>query len=219
MYSGIHLLFYSCFAVLVFLIGNIHFHLAAALCVVSVLFFVPFRKVRGGFIPIILFLSFTFISNLLYQSGEVIAVLGPLAVTDEGLRIAALRTLRVFDLVYAAKILTHFTPMETMISSLRKLLLPLERIRIPVHEFFSITALTLQCFPVIKQKLYHKYNEAIKQRPAAESAGPGIKKMMSGAGLIASFLIPLFVESMAEPEKFFASVKPATEETEKNEDK
>jgi len=167
----------------------------------------PFSEVRRGLIPVTLFLSFTFISNLFYQSGKVMAVLGPLSVTDEGFRIASLRSLRVFDLVYAAKILAHVTTLEAMIGSLRKLLRPLERIGLPVHYFFSVTVLTLQCFPVIKQKIYDKYTEEMKQRSGAATCSRGIKNILPGARLIASFMIPLFVESMADPDKFFKDVK------------
>ena len=171
MYSGALLLFYSCFAALLFIAENIRFHIAATACVVTALMFVPFRRVKGGFLPISLFLGFTFVSNLFYQSGEVIAVAGPVTVTDEGLRIAALRALRVFELVYAAKILTYAVPLEAMIASLKNILQPLQRIGLPVHEFFSITALTLRCFPVIKQKLYERYGEAMRHRMSAASSG------------------------------------------------
>jgi len=152
----------------------------------------PLKKTGSGLVPILLFLVFTFAGNLFYQSGKVIVVLGSVAVTDEGLRIASIRMFRVFDLIYAAKILTHITPLETMIDSLRKVLHPLEKIGLPIHDFFSIVTLTLQCFPVLVQKLYGKYS------------GVGNKRSLKA---IASFVIPLFVESMADPEKFFTDMK------------
>jgi energy-coupling factor transport system permease protein len=174
---------------------------------VSAVFFIPFKKIKGGFVPILFFLTFTFISNLFYQSGLVVAVIGPVTVTDEGLRIAAVRSFRVFDMVYAAKILTHLTPLEAMLSSLKRVLRPLERAGLPVHEFFATMALTLQCFPVLKQKLYDRYSEKAKQRSVPESDGPQMKGILSKArpalALFASFMVPLFIESMADPEKFF----------------
>lgn len=220
MYSGIHLLLYTFFAVLLFIIGDIHWHLIMAAGVASALFCIPLKKIRGGLVPILMFLGFTFISNLFYQSGKVIAVLGPATMTDEGLRIAAIRTLRVFDLVYAAKILSHITPLETMIGSLRTVLQPMEKIGLPIRDFFSIMTLTLQCFPVLKQRLLERY-AGEKQRSAPEDSSQGIKGMISNyrqtAGLIASFVIPLFVESMAEPEKFFTTANLTTDN--KNEQK
>ncbi|MGD0281483.1 MAG: energy-coupling factor transporter transmembrane component T [Dissulfurispiraceae bacterium] len=207
MSSGIYLFLYFFFAVLVFLIRNVQLHLIIAVCVTFALFFMPLKKVKSGFVPILLFLGFTFISNLFYQSGEVVAVLGPLTVTGEGFRTASVRMLRVFDMVYAAKILSCIMPLEAMIASLRKALHPLERIGLPVHDFFSVMALTLQCFPVLKQKLYDKYSEETKHMSIPAAGRSGIKGIISNAGttvsMLASFMIPLFVESMADPEKFF----------------
>ncbi|MBF0505970.1 MAG: hypothetical protein HQL09_03950 [Nitrospirae bacterium] len=196
MSAGINLLLYTFLAVLVFISGSIQLHMIITASIVFSLFSLPFKRVRSGIVPISLFLGFTFFSNLFYQSGRVIAVAGPLTVTEEGLRIAAVRAARVFDMVYAAKILTHITPLEEMICSLRKLFQPLGRFGLPVHDFFSIMTLTLQCFPVLKQKLYAKYSEAKMQ------AGPN---SVSTVKMMASFMVPLFVESMADPEKFFMS--------------
>ncbi len=218
MSSGIYLVLYSCFAVIVFLVGNIQLHAIIASCVILALFFVPFKKIRSGAVPIFFFLGFTFISNLFNQSGMVIAVVGPVTITEDGLRIASLRTLRVFDMVYAAKILMHITPLEAMIGSLKRLLRPLQRVGLPVHEFFSIMALTLQCFPVLKQKLYERYNEKVKQRSGTSAGAMGTKGFISNfrltVALLASFMIPLFVESMAEPDKFFMAANLTTEDTE-----
>ena len=190
-------------------------HAIIASCVMLALFSMPFNKIKSGAVPIFFFLSFTFISNLFYQSGLVIAVVGPVTITEDGLRIASMRTLRVFDMVYAAKILTHITPLEAMIGSLKRVLRPLQRVGLPVHEFFSIMVLTLQCFPVLKKKLYDRYSEKAKQRSGTSTGGKGIKSFISNfriaVALLASFMIPLFVESMAEPEKFFMTTKSTTE--------
>lgn len=192
---GINLLIYSCFAAAIFFVRDLPPHLIISAVVVCSLFFIPFRKVRGGLVPIIVFLSFTFLSNLFYQSGRVVYTLGSISVTEEGLRIALIRVLRVFDLVYAAKILTAATPLEKMIDSLRRILQPFERIGLPVHEFFSTMALTLKSFPVLKQRLQEVYRDSVDGRGAVSFR----EKMR----LAVSFLIPMFVESMREPEKFF----------------
>ena len=122
-------------------------------------------------------------------------------------------------MVYAAKILTHITPLEAMIASMKRLLRPLERVGLPVHEFFSIMALTLQCFPVLKQKLYDRYSEKTKQQSGASTGEEGKKSYISSfriaVALLASFMIPLFVESMAKPEKFFMTAKSTMEDGEK----
>ena len=51
-----------------------------------------------------------------------------------------------------------------------------------------------------------------------QQMSPGIKSLISNfritVALLASFMIPLFVESMAEPEKFFMSANLITDDTE-----
>ncbi len=192
---GVKLLIYSCFAAGLFLIRDVGPQLVIATCVLIALLFVPFRRVRGGFLPIMLFLGFTFVSNLFHQSGRVMYVFGSMVATYEGLRLAAVRTLRVFDMIYAAKILTAVTPLEEMIDSLRRIFQPLERVGLPVHDFFSAMALTLRAFPVLKQRLQENYRANIE--------GKGAARFDERVKLAVSFLIPLFVESMRNPEKFF----------------
>lgn len=192
---GLKLLFYSFFAASVFLVQDIRLHAVIAAVVVSGLFFIPFKKVKGGFVPIVVFLCFTLISNLFHQSGKVLYIIGAFVVTDEGMLLGALRAARVFEMVYAAKILTALTPLEEMIASLKRIAAPLERIGVPVHDFFSTMALTLQCFPVISLRL----REAYKQSGEGKRAGLSSERVKQ----VISFCIPLFVESMRAPEKFF----------------
>ena len=195
MSPGVNLLIYSCFAAALFLVNNITIHLAVSACVVVLLFFIPFRRVKGGIVPITLFLCFTFFSNAFYHSGRVLFTAGPFVMTDEGLDMAGIRTLRVFDMIFAAKVLTSVTPLEEMIGSLNRIFRPLERFRVPVHDFFSIMALTLKSFPLLKQRLQEVYRESIE--------GKGAIRFSEKMKLAVSFLVPVFVESMRNPEKFF----------------
>lgn len=193
--AGLNLLLYTLFAVSLFLVKELKVHLFLSAGVVCLLFFVPFRKIKGGLVPILLFMAFTFISNALHGSGKVVYTLSSLILTDEGLRLASVRTLRLFDMIFAAKVLTTVTPLEAMLDALKRAARPFERIGVPVHEFFSTMVLTLQCFPVLKQRL----NDAYKERVEGKTAVTFREKTR----LMLSFLVPLFVESMRYPERFF----------------
>lgn len=193
--AGVNLLLYSLFAVSLFLIKDLKVHLVLSAVVVCLLFLVPFRKIKGGLVPIMLFMAVTFISNALYGSGKVVYTLSSLIITDEGLRLASVRTLRLFDMIFAAKVLTAVTPLEAMLDALRRAARPLERIGVPVHEFFTTMVLTLRCFPVLKQRLNDAYQENVEGKTAVT--------FMEKTRLMLSFIVPLFVESMRYPERFF----------------
>ncbi|MBZ0157770.1 MAG: energy-coupling factor transporter transmembrane protein EcfT [Alphaproteobacteria bacterium] len=196
MSSGILLLLYTLFAATVFLVRELSVHAALSAGIVFALLFIPFRKVRGGIVPILFFLGFTFLSNVFYRTGEVLLHIGPVRVTDEGLRLALLRTVRVFEMVYAAKVLAAVVPLDAMLASLKRILAPLERIGVPVHDFFTVTALTLKCFPVLAQRLREEYRKGGEK---GDAGGPG-ERIRRGV----SFLVPLFAESMRDPEGFFS---------------
>ncbi|MCC6346185.1 MAG: hypothetical protein IT388_03240 [Nitrospirales bacterium] len=195
MSSGILLLLYSLFAAAVFLVRDLSAHAAFSAGITCALLFLPFRKVKAGVLPILFFLCFTFLGNVFYRTGEVLFHLGPLRVTDEGLRLALLRTLRVFEMVYAAKILAVVVSLDAMLASLKRTLSPLERFGVPVHDFFAITTLTLQCFPVLARRLREEYRKGTGE---GRRGRPG-ERIRRGI----SFLVPLFVESMKDPEVFF----------------
>ena len=156
---------------------------------------VPFRTVKSGWIPISIFLIFTFASNALNQHGKILFSSGPVVLTDEGLNIAAIRTLRILFMVFGAKILISTSKTEEIIHGLWRLLSPFEKTGLPVKDFFYMMGLTLKCFPVLKNMLYESYREHI--------ISANIKGIWNRAKAVSMFLLPMFVESMQSPEKFF----------------
>jgi energy-coupling factor transport system permease protein len=165
------------------------------------------KRVKGGFVPITLFLFFTFAGNLFFQPGRILYGNNLLSVTDEGLLIAGIRTLRVLSMIFAAKILTGILSMDEMIHSLETVLKPLERIGLPVKDFFRVMGLTLKAFPVLMNHLVKTYTEEITNHD-----NHGFRRRMRH---MVSFLLPVFVESIRSPEAFFVSSEDSTLSKEK----
>lgn len=172
---------------------------AGAVVVVALMTLSPGR-LKGGLFPIAFFLLFTFAGNLFFHSGKILYGIGPLSVTDEGIHLAGVRTLRVFSMIGAAKILTGTLSVDELVRSLEEILKPLERIGIPVKDFFSIMGLTMQSFPALMTYLLKEYRQHMNDREVR-----GIRQRM---GLVASFLMPVFVRSIQSPESFFVSPDP-----------
>jgi energy-coupling factor transport system permease protein len=186
------------FVTTLFLVQNIVFHSITAFAVLCIAVMVlPLKGVKGGLVPITLFLLFTFAGNLFFQPGRILYANGLFSVTDEGLRMAGIRTLRVLSMIFAAKILTGILSMDEIIHSLEKVLKPLERIGLPVRDFFCTMGLTLKAFPVLMHHLLKTYREEIR-----DHGNDGFRKRMKH---MVSFLLPVFVESIRSPETFFAS--------------
>ena len=156
---------------------------------------IPISSLIRGWIPITIFLVFTFFSNLFFQHGRILYQAGPLFVTEEGLTAALLRTIRIFCMIAGAKILTATTGIEQLISGFAKLLRPFERMGVPVEEFFSTMGLTMKSLPRLKEQVHREYRTMVKDKK--------IMGFRNRAKVISSFLMPLFVKSIRSPEKFF----------------
>lgn len=172
---------------------------------ISILFLkVPFTSLKRGWVPISFFLMFTFVSNIFFSHGKILYSLGSVVITEEGLRIAIVRTLRIFLMVAGAKILTATTPFDVLVGTLGNTLKPLEKIGMPVGEFFTTMGLTLKCFPKLKDYLAENYRNHKKNNPLLPPFSKGgMGGFLGKARIISSFLLPMFIQSMQSPEMFF----------------
>lgn len=198
----IKILFYLFFVLLVSTVSSLKLYAVIFFILCLSIFFlkVPFRTVRSGWIPISIFLLFTFISNVLNQHGKIVFSTGSVIITEEGLNIAAVRTLRVLYMIAGAKILMATSKTEEIIHGLRRLLSPFERLGLPVEDYFHTMGLTLKCFPILKNLLYENYREQI--------TSANINGIWNRAKVVSMFLLPMFVESIQNPEKFFIEPEP-----------
>ena len=191
----IKIILYIVFIVCLLLIKDVAFYLFIFVAISIFLFRIPFKSLKSGWIPISLFLLFTFISNILFQHGRILYSAGPLFITEEGLNIAVIRTMRVFFMIAGARIITATTQIESLIGAFGKILKPLERLGIPVVEFFSTMGLTMKSLPKLKDQIAANYREKVKEG--------NIKGFWNRAKVVSMFLVPLMIKSIQSPEIFF----------------
>jgi len=190
----IKILIYIAFIFGLFFIKNLLFAFYIFILIAIILVRIPITLLIKGWVPITIFLFFTFFSNLFFQHGRILYQAGPVFITEEGLTAALLRTLRIFCMIAGAKILTATTGIEPLISAFAKLLKPLERLGVPVEEFFSTMGFTMKSLPRLKEQVIREYRTTVKDRKIT-----GFRNRAKG---IASFLMPLFVKSIRSPETF-----------------
>lgn len=175
--------------------SNIKIYLYILSILIVLAFFIPFKHLKRGWIPIILLLSFTFISNLFFQHGRIIYKTSFVYITEEGLNNALIRTLRILFIIMGVKVLTSSTEINALIKAMERLLSPFERIGVPVKDFFEITSLTFKSLPVIKEKIYLLYFESKKTE-----ADNNIFSRIRNISLI---LISFFINTIKSPEEIF----------------
>lgn len=191
----IKIISYIIFIVCLFLIKNLTVYLLIFIAISIFLIRIPLKSLKSGLIPISIFLVFTFISNVFFQHGKILYSAGSVIITEEGLHIALIRMMRVFFMIAGAKILVATTQIELLIGAFGKLLKPLERLGIPVVEFFSTMGLAMKSLPRLKDKVAEMYREKIKEG--------NVKGFWDRARVVSMLLLPLFVRSIQSPESFF----------------
>jgi energy-coupling factor transport system permease protein len=182
------ILLYLLLVIAVFVSDSLKVSLIILLVVLASAVRVPLSSLKRGLFPITVFLFFTFISNVLFQEGNVLYDVIGLSITDEGLRRAGRLTLRLIILITGAKVLTASTRPEDLINNMSELLGPVGRIGF-VRELVYIMSLTLRLLPVI-------YNEAIElYKHMRGSAGSGVADKIK---LSVELLTTLFERSLVK---------------------
>lgn len=202
MSSTLKIFIYIAFSISLFFIKDAYLHLFIAFSVFFILLFIPFRKIRQGILPIGIFILFTFAGNLFFNPGKIIFGKGFFLVTDEGLRLACIRALRVFSMIGSAKILTAMLSLDEIIRAMAMVLRPFERIGLPVTEFFHVMGLTVKSFPLLTDCLSREYRKEIKDNNMR-----GFRNRMRHMVL---FLMPVFIKSIQSPEDFFIAKEDET---------
>lgn len=122
----------------------------AATAAVIALARVPARSVWRSVRPLLVVLAFLSVFNLLVTtSGTVLASLGPLRITTDGVWFAVLYTLRLaVAVVFCALVLLTTTPTQ-LADAFDAALSPLSRIGLPGHEIAMVFSLMLRFIPTL----------------------------------------------------------------------
>lgn len=151
---------------------------------------VPFKFMVKGMKSIVFLLSITILFNLFLTPGEPIVHLWKLTITQEGLRLAILLAIRLGFLIIGSSVMTLTTTPNQLTDGLEKMLRPLNKIKVPVHEIAMMMSIALRFIPILMEET-DKIMKAQLARCADFDSGNLIKK---AKGLV-PLLVPLFISA------------------------
>jgi len=176
-----------------FLFQNIYGYLLATVFLVSVICIskVPFKFIVKGLKPIIMLLFITVFFNLfLTKTGNVLFEIWIIKVTDDGLRAAFFMLLRLIYLILGSSLMTFTTTPNALTDGIERLLWPLRKVKIPVHEIAMMMSIALRFIPILLEET-DKIMKAQIARGADLESGNVIQK----AKAMVPILVPLFVSA------------------------
>lgn len=154
---------------------------------------VPFRLILRGMKSLIFILIFTAAINIFWLKGQTLLVEWRfIHIYLEGVINAALIFARIVILIaLTGVILTYTTTPLGLTDGLERLLSPLAKLRVPVHEFSMMMTIALRFIPTLIEET-QKIMNAQTARGATFSEGGLIKR----ARALIPIIIPLFVSSI-----------------------
>ena len=151
---------------------------------------VPLSYMVKGLKAIVMLLLIAAIFNLFLTTGTPLFTIGPLTISDVGLRNAVMMTIRMIYLIVGTSIMTLTTTPNQLTDGLEQSLKFLNKIHVPVHEIAMMMSIALRFIPILVEET-DKIMKAQMARGADFESGGLIKKAKSMVPL----LVPLFVSA------------------------
>ena len=145
----------------------------------------------NGVKPLIWLILFTVLLQILFtRGGETYLVLGPISITSFGVINGAFIFMRFVLIIFISTLLTLTTMPLSLTDAIEKLLGPLKRFKVPVHEIALMLSIALRFVPTLMDEA-SKIMKAQRARGVEFGEGNIVKQMKA----VTPILVPLFVSS------------------------
>ena len=158
------------------------------------------RSIFKGLKPMLFIIVFTAALNLFYTEGT--PVFPGWVITWEGLERSAKMILRIVLLITDTFLLTYTTSPIALTDGMERLLSPLKKIRVPVHEITMMISMALRFIPTLIEET-DKIMSAQKARGADFETGGLVKR----ARALIPILVPLFVSSFRRADELAVAME------------
>lgn len=181
-----------CYIISLFIVDNFIGYVIAGLFLALVIKLskVPPKFMIRGMKSILFLLIIAVGFNLFLTPGETLVAFWKLRITREGVRLAAFMAIRLVFLIMGSSVMTLTTTPNNLTDGMEKLLGPLKKIRVPVHEISMMMSIALRFIPILLEET-DKIMKAQIARGADFESGNLIKKAKS----LVPLLVPLFISA------------------------
>lgn len=164
---------------------------------------IPLKMFVKSVKPLLPFLLITAILNLFFvTSGDILFKWKFIKITDDAVSISIFMFVRITLLIMGSSLLTYTTSPITLTDAIEKLLSPLKKIKVPVHELAMMMSIALRFIPTLIEET-DKIMSAQKARGAEIDSG----SFMTRAKNMISILVPLFISSFRRADELATAME------------
>lgn len=152
---------------------------------------VPLKYILKGLKPIILLLLITVLFQLfLNREGEELFQFWIFRVTEKGLEAAVYMAIRLIYLIMGSSIMTFTTTPNSLTDGIERLLHPLNKFKVPIHEVAMMMSIALRFIPILLEE-----TDKIMKAQIARGAELDSGNVLQRAKAMVPILVPLFVSA------------------------
>lgn len=151
---------------------------------------VPFKFMVKGMKAIVFLLLITIVFNLFLTPGDPLFHIWRLSVTKEGIKVSCYMAVRLSFLIIGSSIMTLTTTPNQLTDGLEKLLNPLKKMKVPVHEIAMMMSIALRFIPILLEE-----TDKIMKAQIARGADFENGNILKRAKNMIPLLVPLFISA------------------------
>lgn len=164
---------------------------------------IPAKMFVKSIKPIVPILIFTSLLNLLFiNKGTVLFAWKFIHITQGGIQTSVFMVIRIIFLIAGTSLLTYTTSPIQLTDAIERLLSPLKKLHVPVHELAMMMTIALRFIPTLIEET-DKIMAAQKARGADLESG----SLMQRAKALIPILIPLFVSAFRRAEELATAME------------
>ena len=186
------IIFMAIYIVELFLAGNLQ---AMAVSIVFILLCykiagIPIKMMLKSIKPVLMLIVFTGVLNMLFVDGNVLFQFGFIRITDQGVFYAVVMAVRIVCLIAGTTLLTYTTSPIVLTDGLERLMEPLNKLHVPVHEISMMMTIALRFIPTLIEE-----TDRIIKAQTARGADFDSGSLLQRAKNMLPILIPLFISA------------------------
>lgn len=164
---------------------------------------IPVKMFVKSIRPLMPFLLLTAVLNVLFISGgEVYFKWHFIKITSDGVSMSIFMIIRIVLLIMGSSLLTYTTSPITLTDAIERLLSPLKKIKLPVHELAMMMSIALRFIPTLIEET-DKIMSAQKARGAEIDTG----SLVVRAKNMVAILVPLFISAFRRADELATAME------------
>ncbi len=157
---------------------------------------VPFSFMVRGLKAIVMILLITVVFNLFLTPGDrVLVQVWKLKITDTGLERSVFMAVRLIYLIVGSSVMTLTTTPNDLTDGLERLMGPLKKLHVPVHEVAMMMSIALRFIPILLEE-----TDKIMKAQIARGADFEHGNLVQKARNLVPLLVPLFISAFRRAE-------------------